>query len=487
MTFQTKQKSAGGSPWPAEKAQSRTDTTTPFPPPSVERSRSATIVRVCSAVAFWASVLFVAFVWVYNGGAGDMIKKIPQGLFAYPGRLAGLESANLMLAQVFLMARIPAIERAWGRDRLVRIHRLVGFTSLNLMIAHIVLLALGYAVRDHQSVIAATVWMVVEWRGMALATAGTLLLVLVGITSARAARRRLRYHTWHLLHLYTFLGMGLVIPHEIWTGNDFKTLWMQIYLVGLYSAALACLLLFRVGLPILRNRRHQLVVDRVVQESPGNYSVYLRGRDLHRLQAMAGQFCLWRFKDGPGWTRENPYALSAAPTGDTLRITAKEVGRNSMRFRSLTPGTRVLFEGPYGRFTGEARNGRKLTMIASGIGITPIRALLEDLDYDPGHAVLIYRASAEADFVFREELDDLAGRRGIRTIYLSGHRRRTEASWQPENATADDHVALLSLVPDLAEHDVFVCGPDSWAKAAASAAVRAGVPARNLNIERFAF
>lgn len=416
-----------------------------------------------------------------------MIEKAPQGLFAYPGRLAGLLSSDLMLAQVFLMARIPAIERAYGRDKIVRIHRVVGFTSLNLMLGHIALLALGYALRDDITFLASVTWMVTEWRGMVLATVGTLLLILIGVTSARAARRQLRYHTWHLLHLYTFLGMGLVIPHEIWTGSDVRPLWMQICLVGLYVSALASLVSFRVVLPIVRNRRHRLVVDRVVEESEGNYSVYLRGNDLQRLKARAGQFCMWRFKDGPGWTRENPYALSAAPNGDTLRITAKEVGPNSMRVRALLPGTPVLFEGPYGRFTGEARRGRKLTLMASGIGITPIRALLEDLDYQSGQAVLIYRAASEKEFVFRQELDELAERRGVRTIYLPGHRNRTKPSWQSENTVAQDHDMLLELVPDLTEHDIFICGPDSWAESAERAVALAGVPARNINIERFAF
>lgn len=456
-------------------------------PPPTNGDRTPSRVRVFCTAAFWASLVLVTFVWLSNDSAAQMIAKSPQGLFAYPGRLAGLLSSDLMLAQVFLMARIPAIERAYGRDKIVRMHRVVGFTSLNLMLGHIGLLALGYALRDDKTFIASMVWMVTEWRGMVLATAGTLLLILVGVTSARAARRRLRYHTWHLLHLYTFLGIGLVIPHEIWTGSDVRPLWMQICLVSLYLSALASLVVFRVVLPIMRNRRHRLVVDSVVEESEGNYSVYLRGNDLQRLQARAGQFCMWRFKDGPGWTRENPYALSAAPRGDTLRITAKEVGPNSMRIRALLPGTPVLFEGPYGRFTGEARQGRKLTLMASGIGITPIRALLEDLEYEQGDAVLIYRAASEKDFVFRQELDELARRRGVRTVYLPGHRRRTKASWQSEDTAADDHVMLLELVPDLTEHDVFICGPDSWAEAAGKAAALAGVPPRNINIERFAF
>jgi predicted ferric reductase len=488
MSFKTDHTVLIGSPSQVTDERIRPESTgPPAKPPVGQRSRDSTIVPLVCQTVFWASIAFVVFLWVYNGGPGNMIAKRPQGLFDYPGRLAGLVSADLMLIQVFLMARIPVIERAYGRDRLVRIHRLVGFSSLNLLVAHIVLLAVAYAVRDHKSVLSSTWWMVSEWRGMVLATAATFLFVLVGFTSARAARRRLRYHTWHLLHLYTLLGVGLAIPHEIWAGNDFKPRLTQVYIVGLYVAAVVSLLVFRVLLPIALNRRHQMVVDRLVHEAPGSYSVYLRGRDLHRLQAKAGQFCMWRFKDGHGWTRANPYALSAAPDGKMLRITAKEVGPNSKRLRALRPGTRVLFEGPYGRFTSEARIGRKLTLLASGIGITPIRALLEALDYESGEAVLIYRASTEKDFVFRQELDELAEHRGIRVVYLPGHRMPNRSSWQPEKATADDHVALLDLVPDFTEHDVFICGPDSWAKTASGAAQRAGVAARNIHIERFAF
>ena len=53
---------------------------------------------------------------------------------------------------------------------------------------------------------------------MLLATAGTALLVVVTVTSIRRARRKLRYESWHLLHLYAYLGF-LALPHL--TGADF--------------------------------------------------------------------------------------------------------------------------------------------------------------------------------------------------------------------------------------------------------------------------
>jgi ferredoxin-NADP reductase len=50
-----------------------------------------------------------------------------------------------------------------------------------------------------------------------------------------------------------------------------------------------------------------------------------------------------------------------------------------------------------------------------------------------------------------------------------------------------DAPALQQLVPDLAERDVYVCGPDGFAEAVAGAAAAAGVPAERVHREVFAF
>jgi ferredoxin-NADP reductase len=146
----------------------------------------------------------------------------------------------------------------------------------------------------------------------------------------------------------------------------------------------------------------------------------------------------------------------------------------------------VLIEGPYGRLTGAERIGSKVTMLACGIGITPMRALLEDLSYAPGDAVLIYRARHDADLVFRHDLDRLAEQRGIAVHYLVGPRIPGRRSWLPRTAAKwSDAAALRRLAPQLLASDVFVCGPDAWMDAACAAALDAGVPPERLHQERF--
>jgi len=435
--------------------------------------------------ATWASMIVVLALWLSNGGVQSLGTEPFTGL----GRLTGLIAADLLLIQVFLMARVPVIERSYGQDELARRHRLVGFTSFNLMMAHVVLIILGYAHDSSAGIVGTTVDLVLNYPGMLLALVATLLLVMVVVTSIRMARARLRYESWHLLHLYAYLGVGLSIPHEIWTGADFTSTPAQIYWWSLYAVAAGAVIGYRILQPAWRSWRHELVVEKVTTEAPGVLSVYLRGRHLHRLPVRAGQFFTWRFHDGPGWTRGNPYSLSAAPSRNRLRITVKDLGDGSARLAMLRPGTRAFIEGPYGRLTSDVRTQPKVTLLASGIGVTPIRALLEELDYGPGEATLIYRATRDADVAFRAELDDLALRRGARVFYVVGPRiSYRKQTWLPESAAhLSESEALLQLVPDLAEQDVYICGSEGWMDAVQEATLGAGVPASRIHCERFSW
>ena len=451
--------------------------------PSVQSEGSATGAAGAVAAVGAASLAIVFLLWVRGGGVPSL-RLSPASAATSLGRLTGLVAADLLLIQVLLMARVPWIERSYGQDRLARIHRLVGFTSLNLMLVHIVLITVGYAGTDRSGLVTEAWNLVTTYPGMLLATLGSAAIILVAVTSVRVARARLRYESWHLLHLYAYLGVGLSLPHQLWSGADFLTSPLAtVYWWTVYIATLACIITFRVGLPIWRSVRHDLRVDRVVTEGKGTISVYLRGRDLDRMPVQAGQFFHWRFLGRPGWTRAHPYSLSAPPRSTMLRITVKELGDGSSDLRRLRRGTRVLVEGPYGRLTGAMRTRRHLTMIACGIGITPLRALIEAEFYHPGHAVLIYRARRAADFTFGRELDHLAQSRGVRVTYLPGG-RGPNGSWLP-TGTGDEVAALIRLAPNVHDSDVFVCGPEDWMTAVVDTLHRTGVSANQIHVERF--
>ena len=220
------------------------------------------------------------------------------------------------------------------------------------------------------------------------------------------------------------------MPHQIANGAMFvgypiaQWLWL-----GLYALVLGALLAFRLGLPIARTIRCRPRVACVVAEAPDVISVIIEG-DFARLPLAGGQFAHWRFLTRGLWWQAHPYSISGILDDGRLRITVRAVGDHSHALRRLAPGTRVLMEGPYGAFTAQAREaGRPVALVAAGVGITPIRALLEDLAPDSMPAV-VYRARDPDGLIFGDELEEAVRARGGYLHCLVGDRAE-----QPVTAT----------------------------------------------------
>ena len=217
--------------------------------------------------------------------------------------------------------------------------------------------------------------------------------------------------------------------------------------------------------------RYRLRVAEVVEEGPGVVSIRMTGRRLDRLHARPGQFFQWRFLDR--WWTAHPFSLSEAPDGRSLRITVKALGDHTAAFASVPVGTRVLAEGPFGVFTDARRRTGKRLLLAGGIGITPVRALVEHPGDDD---VVVYRAIREDELVLRGELEEF----GVAVHYVVGD----HAAPGGDRLLSPDH--LLELVPDIAERDVYLCGPPGMTDAVLRNVRAAGVPRRNVHVERFA-
>ena len=176
--------------------------------------------------------------------------------------------------------------------------------------------------------------------GILAATAGSILLFAAGITSYRLARRRMAYETWWSVHLYTYLALFLSFSHQIDTGASFVGHPARALLVdgAVARDARASSSAARIGLPVWRSLRHRVRVVGVTPEGPGVVSILLRGRRLDRLPVAGGQFFQWRFLRRGLWWQAHPYSLSAAPAGDLLRITVKDLGDHSAGLARRRPG-----------------------------------------------------------------------------------------------------------------------------------------------------
>ncbi|WP_374105892.1 ferric reductase-like transmembrane domain-containing protein [Streptomyces sp. AC495_CC817] len=387
----------------------------------------------------------------------------------------GLHAAVLMLFQLLLVARLPWLDRRIGMDRLTVWHRWVGFTLLWTLLTHAVLVVLGYARLDDAST-AKTFFALAGVPASLLGMLAAAIVVVVAAVSARGVRRRLRYETWHGLHLLLYLALGLAFVHQLLETTTFaSSAFAWAYWWTLWLFAFGALVAGRIVLPVWRNAYHRFQVAAVVPESDDVVSVHVTGRHLDRLPARAGQFCVWRFPGHNHWWLANPFSLSAAPDGRTLRLTAKAVGSGSAGLRELPVGSRAFVEGPYGAFTSLHRTRPGALLIAGGVGITPVRSLLEE--EATGDVVVLYRVRSERDAVLVDEVRALVAARGGRLHLLTGRRGEGTPPFAPGS--------LRSLVPDITERDVYVCGPPSMTAAVLGALRDLAVPRRQVHAERF--
>ena len=423
-----------------------------------------------------ASVYLVAAVGValFVASGGLLVTEPIDPLYGV-GRAAGIVAAVLVLTQITLISRAPFVERAIGHDRAAAVHMRLGKVAFILMLVHVALITIMSASFDGRSLLEqTTAFWELGWF-MVAAQAGLGLFTIAVATSLVIVRSRWRYERWHAVHLLMYLAIAAVVPHQFLEGSTFRdggAAWW--FWLVLYTLAVGSFLAYRVVRPLALLARHDLRVAAVEPLPDGSTSVVMEGRALDRLGARAGQFLLWRFLDRDRWTQAHPYSLSRVPTAGTMRITVKPSGDASAALKDLAVGTRVLAEGPLGIFSDVARTAPGAVLVAAGIGVTPVRAMLEDAP-DPCAVILRVRSRAEAPLL--DEVEALAAERGVDLHVIEGPRGR---GW----STAAGET-LAALVPDVAARDVYVCGPVPWADAVAADARAAGVPEDAIHRERF--
>ena len=440
----------------------------------------------------WKDTLETVF-WLSGVGAVSLMLAAgaPIGSFGDAlttiGRATGIVAATMMMVQLLVIARVPIIERRLGHDRAALLHGTLGRIGFFVIFVHVITLVLGYGARVNSG------WWDQAWsfalhygNEMTLTVIGFWLLIAVVATSLAAVRRRWRYERWHAVHLLTYVVIGVSIPHQFINGTTFNGYAMSAtdtfarwYWAMLWTASIGAFVVYRLLRPVWHLMRYQITVARVDRNSDGTISVWMTGRSLQRLHPRAGQFFMWRFLAQEMWTQAHPFSLSRSPRGDVMRITVKPVGDHTAAIADLLPGTRVMAEGPLGRFTPHHRRAHGTVLAGAGSGIAPMVAILEELD-SSGPIVVFLRARDASEIPHLEEVRELAHERGA-TLYLLEGRR--SAGWLPQGLSA----TMTQLAPATTASDVYVCGPEAWAQAVLDEARACGAPEEHLHREEFAW
>ncbi|HEY1063734.1 MAG TPA: hypothetical protein VGE30_00370 [Candidatus Saccharimonadales bacterium] len=168
----------------------------------------------------------------------------------------------------------------------------------------------------------------------------------------------------------------------------------------------------------------------------------------------AGQYMEWTLPHTGADIRGNrrTFTIASAPAEDTVRLAVRTFEKSSSyktALARLKPGNRLRAANISGQFTLPSTN-EKLLFIAGGIGITPFRSMIVQLQATKRQhdIVLVYLASDERHFLYKDLFAEAAAQ-GLKTHYLL------------TQVAAEE---LQQLVPDAQERLVYISGPNGMVR-----------------------
>lgn len=443
-------------------------------PVSTRRSRRAWVYGV-----YGFNLIIITWFW-WHGSHLEL--GTLHGVLTVLGRLAALVSAYAALWQLLLIGRMPIIKQAFGMGEELNLHRWNGYAAILLLLAHIILTTVGYALTVHVNIWHQFVDFIINYEGILAATVGSVLMIGLVVLSVAIVRRQLKYETWYLVHLSSYLAIILGFSHQLSTGSDLlKQPGFVIYWWALYIITAALVVGFRFVQPLIVSWWQDFRVERVVAEAKGINSIYVSGRHLDHFKFVPGQFAIWHFLAGPTWWQGHPFSLSGQPGQPGLRLTVKTSGDYTRSLPRIKPGTRVIVEGPFGNFTSARLQGTKALLIAGGIGLTPLISMLGQLTATGADIVMIYAAQIEADIALRAELEAYVKAQAMKLHYI------IEDPTYPGLTGRLDRAKLRKLVADLETREVFLCGPIPMMAAVTEHLVAEGVAPDHIYTEKFSY
>ncbi|HSW81170.1 MAG TPA: ferric reductase-like transmembrane domain-containing protein [Candidatus Saccharimonas sp.] len=441
-------------------------------------------VKKWLAWGLWAvNLAIIIWFWVTGNARIELASGDLVAVWHAFARLFGLLATFCALTQFVLMGRAGWLEPIFGMDRLAIFHRRNGIATILLILAHSISIVITHALLTGRGLaggVELTFGLPYIWWA---AIAEALFIITVG-TSIFIVRKHLKFEWWYTVHWCNYAAIVIVPFHQLANGDDlvsnpiFRYYWISIYVFAALN-----MIIWRFGRTIWLYWRHEFKVEKVIQETPNATSVYFTGKNLQTFTAKAGQFILVRFFDKQRVWQEHPFSLSMLPNKDHFRITVRQLGDFTNAVPTIKPGTPVWVSGPFGAFTHELQTKQKVLYIAGGIGITPIRSMIEERAHRAQNntAILLYGNRTQQDTALMGELTSLAAK-----ITMPMYNVLSDQKGYAGEVGFIDKQKIERLVPDIAQRDIFLCGPPPMMTGIKKVLAELGVPASQVHYERFA-
>ncbi len=165
---------------------------------------------------------------------------------------------------------------------------------------------------------------------------------------------------------------------------------------------------------------HLAVIREIIDESPDTRTFRLKFKDAGTADSFdfkAGQFAEYSaFGDG-----ESTFCIASSPTRkDFIECSFKVYGKVTQSLQRLNVGDSIGIRGPYGNwFPLDELKGKNLLFIAGGIGMAPVRCVIQNVfDWrdDYKNITIIYGARSVADLIYKQEIRDWKSRSDVSVI-----------------------------------------------------------------------
>lgn len=424
---------------------------------------------------FFANLIGIFYIWI-NGSGSLLVSGDMSNILIALGRIGGLLAEYFILVQLVLVGRIRFIEQVFGFDKLNIIHRRLGYTIGATILLHPLLITWGYALGSNQSFVAQFYTFLLSWEDVFFAFLGLVIILIIVTISIAIIRRKLKYETWYFSHLFIYLAIALAFSHQIATG-DINGGGILTYWYILNFTIFGLVLVYRVLRPLYITYTHRFYLEKIVRETDTVHSFYINGNKMEEYSFQPGQYMHITFL-APRFWYSHPFSFSQAPNGEHLRLSIKSSGDFTSTIHTVPAGTRVIIDGPFGVFTEKKAQKEKFLFIAGGIGITPIRSLIESLSKKGRDMILLYGNKTEKDIAFKKELENFK---------VTMHHVLSDTTNTQFERGFIDQEKIMRLAPDFMEREIYVCGPPVMMKGIVKTLLSMGVPRAQLHYEKFSY